>query len=300
MTKFYPRNWQGYCNKPPQINWPDGIRLAVNIMINVEEGAERNILDGDSQSENLFSGFSALPAVQAGRHYSSETMYAYGARSGIWRLFNLLEEFQIPATFLCCGQALERNPALTSALATSAHDIMGHGWRWIDYAAMDKEQERRHIQSTLEIIRSSTGKEAVGWYTGRKSPNTRELIIEAGLKYDSDDYSDDFPFWIPAESGHHLIIPYTLINNDVQYCLSPGWNSPQTALDHLIMTFDALYRESQQQPMMMTIGLHSRLSGQPGRSEAIRRFIEYVQQFEYADFITREMIASTCHEQLKP
>ena len=300
MTEYYPRNWQGYCNKPPQLDWPDNVRLAINIMVNIEEGAERNILDDDSQSENVFSGFSALPAVQAGRHYSSETMYAYGARSGAWRLIRLFEEFRIPATFLCCGLALQRNPALTEVLAISPHEIMGHGWRWFDYAEMSKDQERQHIRQTLDLIKQTTGKEVTGWYTGRKSPNTRKLIIEAGLKYDSDDYSDDYPFWIAADSGHHLIIPYTLINNDVQYCLSPGWNSPLSALEHLTMTFDALYRESHQQPTMMTLGLHSRLSGHPGRCETVRRFIEYVQNHEYAGFTTREVIASTCYEQLKP
>lgn len=300
MTDYYPRNWQGYGGNPPQFQWPGGLRLAVNIMINIEEGAERNILDGDVQSENLFSGFSALPGLAHNRHYSSETLYAYGAKAGVWRLFYLLEEFQIPATFCVCGQALQRNPAIAEALKNSPHDIAGHGWRWLDYAGMDKEQERQHIRKTIETITIMTGKKVSGWYTGRKSRNTRALIIEEGLKYDSDDYSDDFPFWIPVNDGHHLIIPYTLINNDVQYCLSPGWNTPQQAFEHLKITFATLYRESQQHPMIMTLGLHSRLSGHPGRCEAIRRFIEYAQNYPNAGFVTRETIADTCFRQLPP
>ena len=193
---------------------------------------------------------------------------------------------------------MERNPAFAEALKHSLHDIAGHGLRWFDYRDMPEIEEREHIHQTLQIIHQTlqiihkmTGKQVQGWYTGRKSENTRRLIIEEGLKYDSDDYSDDYPFWITTPAGKHLIIPYTLINNDIQYCLQPGWNSPQAALDHLKMTFDCLLRESQKQPMLMTIGLHARLSGHPGRTEAMRQFIQYALKHPDACFLTRERVA---------
>lgn len=296
MTDYYPRNWEGCGSRRPTVAWPDQKTLAINIVINLEEGAERNVLDDDDCSENRFSGFPPLPSI-AGRHYSSESLYAYGSRAGSWRLLQLLNHFDIPATFFACGQALERNPSLADALHDSDHEVAGHGLRWIDYSKLDEDTERQHIQQTLNIIQSTTGKTATGWYTGLKSPHTRRLLIEAGLKYDSDDYSDDHPFWLPVEDRRHLVIPYTLINNDIQYCLPAGWSCPENAYHHLKMTFDALYRESKCQPATMTIGLHCRLSGQPGRSEAIRHFIEYAQAHQDIWFTTRANIARCYYEQ---
>ncbi len=292
MNDYHPRNWQGYAGQIPDYQWPDQQRIAINLVINYEEGAERNVLDGDSESENLFSGFPCLKSFRGERHFSSESLFAYGARAGCLRLLKILDEFDIPATLFACGQALERNPALTEKLKHSSHELAGHGYRWIDYRYMSSEEENIDIRQCIQTIHRLTGKPVTGWYTGRTSPNTRKLLIDANLLYDSDDYSDDLPFWISIDSREHLIIPYTLINNDIQYCLPAGWNSPETAFQHLKATFDALYREGTKGPTLMSIGLHSRLSGHPGRSEAIRLFIRYALSHDHIWFTTRADIAN--------
>lgn len=291
MTDYHPRNWTGYADRPPPFRWPGNKRLIINIVLNYEEGAERNVLDGDPESENYLTGFPELPSLKGDRFYTSENLFAYGSRVGCWRLYRLFKTFNIPITVFACGQALERNPEFASALGSSPHEVAGHGYRWISYRNHSMEEERLDIQKTLKSIQRTTGKNPVGWYTGRKSKNTRRLIMEEGLLYDSDDYSDDAPWWLQAENRNHLVIPYTLLNNDCLYCTSPGWITPQQFLEHLKDTFSALYREGRKQTQIMTIGLHSRLSGQPGRSEAVRRFIAFAQRHRGVEFVTREQIA---------
>ncbi|MGI9274903.1 MAG: polysaccharide deacetylase family protein [Endozoicomonas sp.] len=300
MTEYNPRNWQGYAGQAPSVEWPGDTVLAVNLVLNYEEGSERNILDGDESSESYLSGFSGLPARKGQRHFSSESLFAYGSRSGCWRLLSLFKEYDLPVTVFACGQALERNPAFAGALGNSPHEVAGHGYRWIDYQNFSIESEWADMQKTLKTISRLTGKNPVGWYTGRKSPHTRKLVIEAGLIYDSDDYSDDYPWWLSTGNQHHLIIPYSLINNDCRYCTSPGWNTPNDFFLHLKSTFDGLYRHSHSQPNMLTLGLHSRLSGHPGRCEAVRQFIDYVLEHRRASFMTRVAIANSWKDQCRP
>ncbi|WP_062268595.1 polysaccharide deacetylase family protein [Endozoicomonas arenosclerae] len=291
MSDYYPRNLNGISDTPEQFLWPDGSRLVINLVLNYEEGSERNILDGDQASEHYLSGFPALPCLVGERHYSSESLFSYGSRSGCWRLLRLFDMFNIPVTVFACGLALERNPAFARALGEGSHEVAGHGHRWIDYRLFTPEDEAADIRKCLTTIFAHTGKKASGWYTGRKSPNTRRLVIEAGLLYDSDDYSGDYPWWLPSNDKKHLVIPYTLVNNDCLYGTSPGWTSPSCFLDHLKATFNSLYHENSQQTRIMSVGLHSRISGHPGRSEAIHQFIQYVQTHQQVSFITREALA---------
>ncbi|UYM15264.1 polysaccharide deacetylase family protein [Endozoicomonas euniceicola] len=291
----YPRNWTGYAGQPPAIRLPGNQRLAINLILNLEEGSERNILDGDECSEHYLSGFPGLPARAGSRHPSSESLFAYGSRAGFWRLYRLFEEYRVPVTVFACGQALERNPAIASTLGQSNHEIAGHGWRWIDYEHFSREDEQEHLLRTLDTIHQSTGKLVRGWYTGRKSLHTRELVIEAGLEWDSDDYSDDYPWW----QGGHLVIPYTLLNNDCLYGSSSGWVTPSHFFEHLKNTFDCLYREGKSQPTLMTVGLHGRLSGHPGRSEAIKMFLEYTSSYPDVWFTTRSGIADLWIQQFQ-
>ena len=291
----YPRNWAGYAGQPPTLKLPENQRLAINLVLNLEEGAERNVLDGDDASEHYLSSFPGLPARTGARHPSSESLFAYGSRVGFWRLKRLFDEFNVPVTVFACGQALARNPAIAEALGQSDHEIAGHGWRWIDYQHFSKAEEREHLLRTLDTIHQMTGKLARGWYTGRKSMHTRELVIAAGLQWDSDDYSDDYPWW----HGDHLVIPYTLLNNDCLYGSSPGWITSGHFYQHLKNTFDCLYREGQKQPTIMTVGLHCRLSGHPGRSEAIRQFLQYATTFPDILFTTRSTIADLWSQQCR-
>ncbi|MGI9282100.1 MAG: polysaccharide deacetylase family protein [Endozoicomonas sp.] len=291
MNDYYPRNLNGISDRPSRFLWPDGSQLLINLVLNYEEGSERNILDGDPASENYLSGFTALPSLTGERHYSSESLFNYGSRSGCWRLLRIFQTFNVPITVFACGQALERNPAFAKALGESPHEVAGHGYRWIDYRAFRTEDEAVDMSRCLQSIETLTGKKASGWYTGRKSINTRRLVIEAGLLYDSDDYSGDYPWWLSVKENKHLVIPYTLINNDCLYGTSPGWSSPVHFLDHLKATFDSLYHEESGLSRIMSVGLHSRISGHPGRSEAIRLFIEYALAHSKARFITREELA---------
>ena len=296
----YPRNWVGYGNEVPAFQWSDNVRLVINLVLNYEEGAERNILDGDAESESYLSGFPALSSLTGQRSYSSESLFSYGSRSGCWRLFRLFDEYKLPVTVFACGLALERNPELAHYLTRSEHEVAGHGYRWIDYRTIPEDQERLHIIQTLKSIKALTKKNVSGWYTGRKSKNTRQLLIESGLFYDSDDYSDDFPWWYSKGNRKILVLPYTLINNDCLYGCSPGWSTPEHFLTHLKFAFDSLYRDGEQQTQIMTIGLHSRISGHPARTEAIRIFLEYSLSFPSVSFTTRQHIAREWARQSPP
>ena len=290
----YPRNLQGYAGKPPAFQLPGGNRIVINLILNLEEGAERNILDRDPGSEHYLTGFPGINASRLGvRHPSSESLFAYGSRAGFWRLARVFDDYSVPVTVFACGLALERNPAIAEALALSDHDVAGHSWRWIDHQGISRAQERELIQKTLNTLHQTTGKLPRGWYTGRKSNHTRELVIESGLSWDSDDYSDDYPWW----QDRHLVIPYTLTNNDCLYGCSPGWITPDHFYQHLKATFNCLYRESEERSTIMTIGLHSRLSGHPGRSEAIRRFLDHAISYPDVIFMTRSALADIWAEQ---
>ncbi|OAJ35672.1 polysaccharide deacetylase family protein [Piscirickettsia salmonis] len=291
------RDLTGYGPTPIHPQWPNQARIAINFVINYEEGAESNILHGDSQSEHYLTDLPGITPLSAQRHLSSESMFEYGARCGIWRLLRLFDDKNIPVTFFATGLALELNPLLCDHLKNSHHEVAGHGYRWLNYRDFTKADEKIHFQKNLDIIQTKTKKNVTGWYTGRRSPFTRELIIEHGLKYDSESYSDDLPYWIKLKEGSpnqycHLIIPYTLDCNDARYAIQPGWNSGEDFLSYLKNTFDHLYQEGETTPKMMSIGLHPRLSGRPGRSEVIKKFIDYILSHNNIWLCKREEIAN--------
>ncbi|ODN44027.1 polysaccharide deacetylase family protein [Piscirickettsia litoralis] len=287
------RDLVGYGSKPIQPKWPDQAQIAINFVVNYEEGAESNVIHGDAQSESYLTDLPGITPLSNQRHLSSESMFEYGSRCGIWRLLKLFDDKNIPITFFATGLALELNPLLCDYLKNSSHEIAGHGYRWISYQNFTKAEEKIHFQKTLTIIKEKTNKAVSGWYTGRRSPFTRELIIEHGLKYDSESYSDDLPYWLKNKGNNtsHLIIPYTLDCNDGRYAMQPGWNSGEDFLNHLKNTFDCLYQEGKTSPKMMSVGLHPRLSGRPGRSEIIKKFIDYILRHKNIWLCTREEIA---------
>lgn len=274
------RDFIGYGSQKPSFAWPNNARIAVNFVINYEEGSERNILEGDDEAETLFVDIPGIKTIRGKRHFSSESMFEYGSRCGIWRLLSLFDENNIPTTLFAVGQALERNPPLCEYLQSSKHEVAGHGYRWIDYRTVSVDEEKQHILNTIEIIETKANKKVSGWYTGRCSENTRKIITELGLLYDSQSYADDLPYWVHIEKKPLLIIPYTLDNNDIRYCSSPGWGSPDEAFNYLKYAFDCLYREGVHFPKIMTIALHPRISGRPARAEALRSFINYISTKE--------------------
>lgn len=287
----FSRDFTGYANTPPHPKWPDNARLAINFVINIEEGAERNILEGDSSSENYLTEISAREAMLGQRDLFSESIFEYGSRCGIWRLLELFEQRQINITTWACGMALEKSPLLAMHLAEQGHEIAGHGYRWIDYRQVDPALEREHINKTLEIIKHYTGAMPWGWYTGRKSLQTRELLQAAGLRYDSESYADDLPYWQIVNAQPHLIIPYSFDVNDAKYYLTPGWMSGDDFLNYLINTVRCLYREGEKCPKMMTVALHARISGHPGRTQVIHRFLDFLEDFPDIWVCTRQQIA---------
>lgn len=296
----YPRDMLGYGAEPPKVTWPGDNRIAVQFVINYEEGGENNVLHGDAGSEKFLSeiiGAESFPA----RHMSMETLYEYGSRSGFWRLRRLFEEHQIPITVYGVAMAMERNPAAVEAMLESNWEIASHGYRWIDYQFMEEDLERAHMQQAIEIHTRITGKRPLGWYTGRDSPNTRKLVIEqGGFLYDSDSYADDLPYWVEGDGAPHLVIPYTLDTNDMRFGTPQGFNSGEQFYQYLKDAFDTLYEEGETHPKMMNIGLHCRIIGKPGRFQGLKRFVEYAQQKSGVWFCRREEIARHWHEHHKP
>ncbi len=285
------RDFIGYGKSPPHPKWPNQARLAINFVINIEEGAERNVLEADSCSENYLTELALRNTVKGERDYFSESVFEYGSRCGSWRLLDLFERRNLNVTAWACGMALERNPALAKHLATAGHELAGHGYRWIDYRQLPIEVEREHIAKTIALIERFTGNRPHGWYTGRKSAHTRKLLVEAGIAYDSDSYADDLPYWEVVGDRPHLIVPYTFDVNDAKYFLTPGWMSGEDFLAYLQNTVRCLYREGEYAPKMMTVALHARISGHPGRTEAIARFLDFLQDFPLIWIATRWQIA---------
>ncbi|MFI0400668.1 MAG: allantoinase PuuE [Thiolinea sp.] len=278
-NSFYPRDLIGYADQLPQANWPGGARIAVQFVLNYEEGAENCILHGDSASETFLSEIIGARAYEGVRHPSMESIYEYGSRAGFWRIYKLFHERHIPITVFGVAMALERHPRAVEAMLEAGFEICSHGWRWIDYQFMDKALEREHMQRAIEIIQRMTGERPKGWYTGRNSPNTRDLLIEqGGFVYDSDDYSDDLPFWVKVQGQDHLVVPYTLDTNDMRFASLQGFNSGEQYFTYLKDAFDVLYAEGATTPKMLSIGLHCRIVGRPARFAALQRFVDYVQQ----------------------
>jgi putative urate catabolism protein len=272
----------GYGKTPPQAAWPGQARLALQFVMNYEEGGENCVLDGDTASEQFLSEIIGAEAYRA-RHMSMESMYEYGSRVGVWRILREFERQGLPLTVFGIGLALERNPDVARAFVELGHEIACHGYRWIHYQSVPEEVERDHMQRCVEIVRSLVGEHPYGWYTGRDSPNTRRLVAdEGGFLYDSDYYGDDLPFWMEVTKTNgdvspHLVVPYTLDVNDMRFATPQGFNTGKHFFTYLKDTFDVLYAEGEVAPRMMSVGLHCRLSGHPGRFIALQRFLDYVQ-----------------------
>ena len=279
MPKKYPRDMIGYGSKVPKVVWPNNARLALQIVLNYEEGAENNILHGDKHSETFLSEIIGAQAFKE-RHINMESMYEYGSRRGFWRLHKLFQEKKIPITIFGVAMALERNPEVCDAIKNGNYEVACHGWRWIDYQNVKKSTEKKDMKLAIKTIKKIFGKRPLGWYTGRCSPNTRDLVFDDGeFLYDSDSYSDDLPYWEYKKNKKQLIIPYTLDNNDMRFATSQGFNAGEQFYTYLKDSFDALYEEGKTNPKMMSVGLHCRLIGRPGRIQSLKKFLDYVLKF---------------------
>jgi len=280
MTKKDNRNLIGYGSNLPKVEWPNKARIAVQIVLNYEEGAENCVLNGDKNSEVFLSEIIGAQPIK-GRHMNMESLYEYGSRVGFWRLHNLFQEKKIPITIFGVGMALEKNPEICKAIIEADYEVASHGWRWIDYQNIKKSEEKKHMQLAIKAHTKIFGKRPDGWYTGRCSPNTRDLVMEdGGFLYDSDSYSDDLPYWENRNKKKQLIIPYTLDNNDMRFATNQGFNTGDHFYSYLKDSFDALYEEGRTNPKMMSVGLHCRLIGKPGRIQSLKKFLDYIQKHE--------------------
>jgi allantoinase len=285
----YPRDLIGYGPNPPHARWPGGARIAVQFVLNYEEGGENSVLHGDAGSEQFLSEMANPPAFPD-RHLSMESIYEYGSRAGVWRLLREFAQRGLPLTVFGVGMALQRHPDLTKAFVDLGHEIACHGWRWINYQQIDEATEREHMALGMQAIEALTGQRALGWYTGRDSPNTHRLVADfGGFDYDSDHYGDDLPFWMPVtktdgEVVQQLIVPYTMDTNDMRFGLPQGFSQGADFFTYLRDTFDVLYAEGDPQgldrPKMMSVGMHCRLLGRPGRIRALQQFLDHIQAHE--------------------
>ena len=280
MSKKNIRNFIGYGSRGKKISWPNNAKLALQIVLNYEEGGENCILNGDKYSETFLSEIIGAKPIK-GRHISMESIYEYGSRSGFWRLDRLFKEKNIPVTIFGVGLALKQNPDVCNAIKNGNYEIAAHGYRWIDYQDVKKSIEKKHMQQAVKTIKEIFGSRPLGWYTGRCSPNTRDLVFDdGGFLYDSDSYSDDLPYWEFRGRKKQLIIPYTLDNNDMRFATNQGFNTGDHFYNYLKDSFDALYEEGKISPKMMSVGLHCRLIGRPGRIQSLKKFLDYVLRFE--------------------
>ena len=277
----YPRDMVGYGAAPPDPQWPGGARLALQIVLNYEEGAEQCILHGDTASESFLSEIVSAQPLAGVRHMSMESLYEYGSRAGVWRLLRVFEKRGLPLTVFGVAMALQRNPEAVAAMVEGGHEIASHGWRWINYQFVDVETERQHIALAVTAIEKLSGQRPLGWYTGRDSPNTRRLVVEhGGFLYDADSYADDLPYWDSVNGRAHLVVPYTLDCNDMRFASLAGFSTGDEFFAYLRDTFDVLYREGERAPKMMSVGLHCRLAGKPARTAALERFLDHVQRHD--------------------
>ena len=280
MSKKNIRNFIGYGSNGKKISWPNNAKLALQIVLNYEEGGENCILNGDKYSETFLSEIIGAKPIK-GRHISMESIYEYGSRIGFWRLDKLFKEKKIPVTIFGVGLALKNNPEVCEAIKKGNYEIAAHGYRWIDYQDVKKSIEKKHMQQAVKTIKEIFGSRPLGWYTGRCSPNTRDLVFDdGGFLYDSDSYSDDLPYWEFRGRKKQLIIPYTLDNNDMRFATNQGFNSGEQFYNYLKDSFDALYEEGKTSPKMMSVGLHCRLIGRPGRIQSLKKFLNYITKFK--------------------
>lgn len=291
-STIYPRDLIGYGARPPRADWPNDARVAVQFVLNYEEGGENCILHGDAASEAFLSEIVAAQPLAGQRHISMESIYEYGSRVGAWRVLESFRRYHIPLTVFAVGMAVERNPEIVRAMHQAGHEICSHGYRWINYQNVDEATERDHLRRAISAIEAVTGERPLGWYTGRTGPNTHRLVAEeGGFLYNADDYSDDLPFWSTLHGPPQLIVPYTLDANDMRFATPQGFNSGDQFFAYLRDSFDLLYAEGEHAPRMMSIGLHGRLIGRPGRLKSLERFIEHARQYDKVWFCRRIDIA---------
>jgi allantoinase len=295
-TAPYPRDLAGYGRTPPHARWPGQARVAVQFVLNYEEGGENHVLHGDPGSEQFLSEM-FNPASYPARHMSMDGIYEYGSRAGVWRILREFEKRQLPLTVFGVSSALQRSPEVTAAFIELGHEIACHGLKWIHYQNIDEATERAHMAEAMAIIERLTGQRALGWYTGRDSPNTHRLVADhGGFEYDSDYYGDDLPFWMKVQKTDgsvvpQLIVPYTLDCNDMRFALPQGYSHADPFFQYLKDSFDALYAEGQDAPKMMSVGMHCRLLGRPGRIVALQRFLDHIEQHDRVWVCTRLDIA---------
>ena len=285
MNTAYPRDLIGYGRNPPHAAWPGQARIAVQFVLNYEEGGENCVLHGDPGSEQFLSELFNPPSYPA-RHLSMESVYEYGSRAGVWRILREFERRSLPLTVFGVAMALQRHPEATAAFRELGHEIACHGWRWINYQEIDEATEREHMRIGMDIIERLTGERPLGWYTGRDSPNTRRLVADhGGFLYDSDYYGDDLPLWtrVTRSDGSevpHLVVPYTLDSNDMRFALPQGFSHGDEFFEYLRDSFDVLYAEGDSAPKMLSVGMHCRLLGRPGRFRALQRFLDHIEQHD--------------------
>lgn len=303
MTDRYPRDLVGYGAHPPYADWPGDARIAVQFVINYEEGGENSILHGDAASEAFLSEIVGAQPIVGMRHMNMESIYEYGSRAGFWRLHRLFTERALPVTVYGVAMALQRTPDIVAAMQDAGWEIASHGYRWIDYQHLPEALEREHLHRAIAIHTEVTGSRPLGWYLGRCSPHTRRLVAqEGGFLYDADSYADDLPYWDNNHGRAQLIVPYTLDANDMRFATSQGFNSGDQFLSYLKDSFDILYAEGAKTPKMLSVGLHCRLAGRPGRAASLARFLDYVQSHEKVWVTTRADIARhwTDHHPYQP
>ncbi|WP_413207141.1 allantoinase PuuE [Rhodospirillum sp. A1_3_36] len=301
MSETYPRDLIGYGKEVPDAAWPGGARIALQFVINYEEGGENCVLHGDSASEAYLQEVPGLAPIPGQRNIQVESMYEYGSRAGFWRLMRLFKRYDWPLTVYGVAMALQRNPEAVAEMLANGHEIASHGLRWIDYQNLPEEVERAHIREALAIHEAVTGSKPQGWYTGRVSPRTRQLVAEeTDCLYDADSYADDLPYWEQVGEKQQLIVPYTLDNNDMKFATLHGLSTGEEFFTYLRDAFDVLYEEGADKPRMMSVGLHCRLAGRPGRTAGLRRFLDYVAGHEKVWITRRVDIAKHWRERFPP
>jgi len=301
MNPHYPRDLVGYGRNPPHAAWPNGAKLALQFVINYEEGGENSILDGDAASEAFLSEIVGAQPLVGKRNMNMESIYEYGSRAGFWRLWRAFTSRGLPVTVYGVTAALVRNPEAVAAMKEAGWEIASHALRWIDYQDMAVEEERRQMQEAIRLHTEATGSRPFGWYTGRTSPQTRQLVMEeGGFLYDSDSYADDLPYWLKGPSGPHLVIPYTLDSNDMRFATAQGFNSGDQFYAYLRDSLDVLRAEGETAPKMLSVGLHCRLAGRPGRAAALMRFLDYAAGLGDVWICRRIDIARHWHGHHKP
>ena len=282
MNNNYPRDLIGYRSQPPHANWPNKARIAVQFVLNYEEGAENCVLHGDPASEMFLSEIIGAQPFEGRRHLSMESIYEYGSRAGVWRILELFRSRGVPLTVFAVAMAMDRHPEVIEACLKAGHEIASHGYRWINYDDFSESLEREHMERAIEIHQRVTGQKPAGWYTGRTSEHTRRLVAQYDhFEYDADDYSDDLPFWSRIETERpHLVVPYTLDTNDMRFATPQGFHTGEQFYQYLKDAFDVLYAEGESSPKMLSIGLHCRLIGRPARFQALQQFLDYALSHE--------------------